>query len=98
MDRNLLLLLGWTYDEMKRFDDSTPLFQRAREIDPNSVQVIAAHAAHLEALGKRDEAREEYQRAADRGSVAGYLALKRMETERNNPRTGAESDAPKLGR
>lgn len=98
LDRNLLLLLGWTYDEMKRFDDSTPLFQRAREIDPNSVQVIAANAAHLEALGKRDEAREEYQRAANLGSVSAHIALQRMEKERNTQRTGAENDAPRLGR
>jgi O-antigen ligase len=98
MDRNLLLGLGWTYDEMKRYDDATPLFRRAREIDPNSLQVLAAYAAHLEAQGRLDEALEEYRRAANRGSIPAHIRIERIEKKRNDQPTGAEDDAPRIGR
>jgi O-antigen ligase len=98
MDRNLILGLCWTYDEMKRFPDSIPLFQRALEIDPNSMQVRAAYAAHLEAQGRIDDAVREYQKAADAGAPAAILALRRITAERHLQRTGAENDAPRIGR
>jgi tetratricopeptide (TPR) repeat protein len=98
MDRNIILGLCWTYDDMKRFSESIPLFQRALEIDPNSVQVRTAYAAHLGVQGKIEEAIKEYQKAASQGSVSAHLALKRIEAERSRQRRGDEDDAPRIGR
>ncbi len=98
MDRNLVLGLCWTYDDMWRFSDSAPLYQRALELDPNSGQVRASYAAHLEAQGRIEEATQEYQRAYETGSLPAYLALDRIAKERNTQHTGAENDAPRLGR
>lgn len=98
MDRNLLLGLGWAYDDLRRFSESDPVFQRALEIDPNSVQVRAAYAGHLEAQGRIEEAVLEYQKAHKQGSVSAEMALQRIEKERKTQRTGAENDAPRIGR
>ncbi len=98
MDRNLLLGLCWTYDDMRLFSESAPLYQRALEIDPNSGQVRAAYAGHLEMQGRLEDAKKAYQLAVERGSLPAHLALERLSKERKIQRTGSENDAPKLGR
>ena len=98
MDRNIVLALAWSYDDMRRFSESGPLFARALELDPNSAQVIAAYGAHLQLQGKLPEAKAEYEKAFKLGSYSAYLALGKMaEDARKNP-TGAEADAPRSGR
>jgi O-antigen ligase len=98
MDRNLVLGLAWTCDEMRRFAESEKLFQRALELDPNSSQVRSAYAGHLEMQGRIAEAVKEYERAAEMGAPSAYHALNRIRSAPKAPRTGAEDDAPKVGR
>ena len=98
MDRNLVLAVAWSLDDMRRFSESDPLFQRALELDPQSYQVRASYAGHLELEGKLAEAIEEYKRARDLGSYSAILALERIAEASRKSRTGAENDAPKIGR
>ena len=98
MDRNIVLALAWSYDDMRRFSESSPLFARALELDPNSAQVIAAYASHLQIQGKLPEAKAEYEKAVKLGSHYAYLALGKMAEDARKTSTGTETDAPRSGR
>lgn len=98
MDRNIVLALAWSYDDMRRFSESDPLFVRALELDPNSSQVIAAYGSHLQIQGKVSEAKTEYERAVKLGSYSAYLALGKMAEDARKTPTGSENDAPRIGR
>lgn len=93
-DRNLILALAWTYDEIRQFSESAPLFKRALELDPNSAQVRSAYAAHLEAQGRVAEAKSEYEWARKYHSASAWAALERLDKESRTRRTAAERDAP----
>ena len=97
-DRNLILGLAWTYDEIRQFSESAPLFQRALELDPNAALVRSAYAGHLEGQRRLVEAKREYEWARKHGSLSAYYALERLEKEARTQPTGGENDAPRLGR
>jgi tetratricopeptide (TPR) repeat protein len=98
MDRNLVLALAWSLDDMKRYAEAGELFERALELDPNSGQILAAYANHLELQGRLDEARALYQKAAERGTMSAIFQLDKMKQSPKAPRSGLEDDVPKLGR
>ena len=62
-DRVLLLGMGQTLDELKRFDEAEPYYQDAMERDPNSAYVRCRYASHLLARGDIDGAEREFRHA-----------------------------------
>jgi len=80
-EENFVLSLGWALDGLKRFDESEPLFLRALELDPNSVQVQFYYAAHLHLCGRRIEAEALYRKAQAGGSASAAYGLQRLMEE-----------------
>jgi tetratricopeptide (TPR) repeat protein len=61
-DINLLLKLGLALDQMQRFDEAEPYFQKAMKDDPNFGNVYAYYGLHLQARGQFDEAEAMYRK------------------------------------
>ena len=82
-DVTLVLSLAGIFDEMKRFDESEPLYKRAFELDPNSGQVLLSYGAHFHLRGNFDEAEAYYRKAGElgRGPAAG-LNIRRLQEDR----------------
>lgn len=78
-DRNLMLCLGWSLDELKRFDESESWFQRALELDPKSAEVRWAYGTHLRLQGKLSEAEAQYRVAANLGSRPAEIGLDELQ-------------------
>lgn len=59
-ERYLLLGMGWSLDELKRYDEAEAYFKEVLAAEPNSAQLHAYYGTHLRAAGKLDEAEAEY--------------------------------------
>jgi tetratricopeptide (TPR) repeat protein len=78
---NFVLSLGWSLDELKRFEESEPVFLRALELDPRSAQMQFHYAAHLHLTGRRAEAEALYKKAEAGGSQSATYGLQRLKEE-----------------
>ncbi len=73
-DTRLLLKLGRTLDNLGRFDEAAPYFERALQADPNLGYAHACYAVHLQMRGDVEKARESYGTAKKLGETAVVTA------------------------
>jgi hypothetical protein len=66
-DVKLVLHAAWALDKLGRLDEAEKLFVQARELDPNSVTVLAFSALHRKLQGKPVEALADYRKAVQIG-------------------------------
>ena len=59
------LVIGTTYDELKRYDEAMKCYDKALEIDPKNANVLCNKGASLNELGKYDEAMKCYDKALE---------------------------------
>ena len=74
---------GMIFDEIKRFDQSSALYRRAFELDPNSGKVFLAYGGHFHLQKKFDEAEVWYRKAWESGF--GFMAdlnIRRLDEDR----------------
>jgi Flp pilus assembly protein TadD/O-antigen ligase len=85
-DTRLLLKMGRTLDNLGRFAEAAPYFERALAADPNSAQVHACLAVHLQMQGDVEKARALYHRAVALGeTVIAPAGLADLEKLRERP-------------
>ncbi len=81
-DPRLLLKLGRTLDNLGRFEEATPYFERALKADPNLGNAYACFAVHWQMQGQADRARELYRKAQELGETeivtAGLADLEKL--------------------
>ncbi len=86
-DLRLLLKLGRTLDNLGRFKDADPYFDRAFIADPNFGNVYAYYGLHLQLQGQLQRADEFYRKAISLGekevAIAGLADIEQMT---NRPR------------
>lgn len=85
-DTRLLLKMGRTLDNLGRFEEATPYFERAIAADPNLGAAHARSAVHWQMQGQVEKAKEFYQKAGELGENSVVPAgLADLEKVRDQP-------------
>ena len=85
-DTRLLLKLGRTLDNLGRFSDAAPYFDRALAADPHLATAHACAAVHQQMQGDAEKARALYEKARSLGeTVVSTAGLADLEKLRDRP-------------
>jgi O-antigen ligase len=91
-----VLATALALDNLARFSESEPLFERALKLDPNSAHVRYAYARHLQKRGELAEAEVQYQQSIKLGAgPSARNALERLQKD-FKPRPFRSEALPRL--